>query len=396
MILFLMTPAYILINLYILQRIYKWLTACSRQFSSKWFVIPYIVVYTLLALSLLFAFLLPSSKFQVFLKQLSNYWLGTLLYIVLFIFLADVLRLILRPLHGNLHDFLFSRPGYVFVGILLSSLVACFSIYGAVHANSIKIRPYDITIEKNCNDRKELKIALIADLHLGYSFGKHQIAQMVEKVNQQHADIVLIAGDLFDNEYDAVQQPEEIAAVLTQMESTYGTYGVFGNHDVTERLLGGFFASAQKDKFRDPRFEEFARKANIKILDDQVECIDDAFYLAGRKDAFRPGDGTRNRKSPEELLGDLDRTKPIIVLEHQPKQTQELADTGADLQLSGHTHDGQIWPGNLFIHLFWENPAGYLKKDDLHNIVTSGVGVWGPAMRLGTDSEICSITVHFE
>lgn len=391
-----MIPAYILINLYILHRIHKWLTACSHHFHSKWFVIPYITLYSLLALSLLFAFLLPSSGFQVFVKRLSNYWLGTLLYILLFVFTADILRLILKRIPGKLHDLLFSKPGYVSVGILLTILVTAFSFYGAYHASYIRVHPYDISIEKSCRNRKDLKIALIADLHLGYSFGKRQVTQMVEKINLLNADIVLVAGDLFDNEYDAVQQPDEIADILAQMQSTYGTYGVFGNHDVTERLLGGFSVPVQESGMRDRRFEEFAEKANIRILDDQVECIDDIFYLAGRKDAFRPGDGTKSRMTPEEILNGLDRSKPVIVLDHQPKQTQELADAGADLQLSGHTHNGQLWPGNLLIHLFWENPAGYLKKGNLHNIVTSGVGVWGPSMRTGTDSEICSITVHFD
>lgn len=92
----------------------------------------------------------------------------------------------------------------------------------------------------------------------------------------------------------------------------------------------------------------------------------------------------------------LDKAKPIIVLEHQPKQLEELERAGADMQLCGHTHDGQMFPGNLTVKLMWENACGYLKKGNLHSIVTSGVGVWGPAMRVGTDCEICPITIHFQ
>ena len=125
-------------------------------------------------------------------------------------------------------------------------------------------------------------------------------------------------------------------------------------------------------------------------------CIDDSFYIAGRMDASKPGDGSSRRMSPESILSGLDQDKPIIVLEHQPRQLDRLAESGADLQLCGHTHDGQTFPGNLVIRLFWENPCGYLLKDGLHSIVTSGVGVWGPAMRLGTKSEVCQITVHFQ
>lgn len=395
MILFLIIPVYILLNLYILHRVHKWLTACSGHFHSKWFVIPYITVYTLLALSLLFAFLLPSCGLQIFIKKLSNYWLGSFLYILLFIMIADILRIVLKHIPGKLHDYLFSRIGYIFVGILLTSLVVGFSIYGSFHAKVIKVHPYEVTIEKSCANRNELKIVLLADLHLGYNYGKREISRMVTKVNAQNPDLVLIAGDIFDNEYDAVQDPERIAEKLSEMKSTYGTYGVFGNHDVSERLLGGFSVSLDADEVRDSRFDTFAEKANITILDDESVCIGDAFYLVGRMDASKPGDGTKNRMTPEEILKDLDKSKPILVMEHQPKQLQELSDAGADMQLCGHTHDGQLFPGNLLLGLIWENPCGYLQKGNLHSIVTSGVGVWGPAMRTGTDSEICHITIHF-
>lgn len=310
--------------------------------------------------------------------------------------IADILRIILKRIPGKLHDFLFSKLGYAFVGILLTTLVAGLSVYGSFHAKVVQVNPYEVTIEKSCAGREELKVVLLADLHLGYNYGKREISRVVEKVNEQKADLILLAGDIFDNEYEAVQQPDMIAQELAQMKSTYGTYGVFGNHDVTERLLGGFSVPSDKNDLRDSRFEEFAKKAKITILDDEVVSIDDAFYLVGRMDASKPGDGTKNRMSPEEILDGLDKTKPILVMEHQPKQLQELADAGADMQLSGHTHDGQIFPGNLLIDLFWENASGYLQKDQLHSIVTSGVGVWGPAMRVGTDSEICPITIHFQ
>lgn len=396
MFLLLMVLAYILVNMYILHRLHKWLKACSRHFHSKWFMVPFIAVYAFLALSLLFAYLLPSSGLQIFIKKLSNYWLGTFMYALMFIIAADIIRLILKRIPGRLHDFLFSKPGYVFAGLFLTCLIAVISIYGLFHAHYIKVKPYDITVEKTCEGYDELKIVLAADLHLGYSVGNQQMKQMVKKINQQNADLVLIAGDIFDNEYGALQHPEKIAETLSQIKSTFGTYGVFGNHDVKERLLGGFsVASADKD-LRDNRFEEFAAKAGIQILDDEVVCIDNAFYLAGRKDASKPGDGTKDRLEPEEILSDLDESKPILVMEHQPRQLQELADSGADLQLCGHTHDGQMFPGNLTVKLFWENPCGYLQKGNMHSIVTSGVGVWGPAMRVGTDSEICTITVHFK
>ena len=107
MILIFIIPIYILLNAYILHRIHKWLTACSERFHSKWFVVPYLTIYSLLALSLLFAFLLPASEFQVLVKRISNYWLGTFLYLLMFIAVADILRLILKQITGKIHEFFY-------------------------------------------------------------------------------------------------------------------------------------------------------------------------------------------------------------------------------------------------------------------------------------------------
>ena len=127
-----------------------------------------------------------------------------------------------------------------------------------------------------------------------------------------------------------------------------------------------------------------------RLFREEGVLIDDAFYLYGR-----PGRGIRVRKTPEQLTEGMDLSRPVIVIDHQPRELQELADAGVDLDLCGHTHDGQTFPGNLTARLFWENICGYLQKGNMHNIVTSGVGVFGPDMRLGTRSEICVITVRF-
>lgn len=260
MILLIIIPVYISLNLYILHRVHKWLTACSERFHSGKFAVPYIVIYSLLALSLLFAFLLPSSELQVLVKRISNYWLGTFAYILIFIAVADILRLVLKKIPGKIHDFFFSKVGYVFVGILLTALIGGISAYGIAHSNIVKVKPYEVTIWKNCGDNRDLKVVLVADLHLGYSVGNGQMQRMVKKINDQNADLVVFAGDIFDNEYEAVQNPDRIAKTLAGIKSRYGSFGVFGNHDVTERLLGGFSVASQAKEMRDPRFEEFAKK----------------------------------------------------------------------------------------------------------------------------------------
>ena len=395
MILLIIIPIYIALNLYILHRVHKWLTACSKRFHSKWFVVPYIVIYSLLALSLLFAFLLPSSGFQVLVKRISNYWLGTFVYILMFIAVADILRLILKRIPGKVHDFFFSKVGYVFVGIFLTALVGGMSAYGIAHSHIVKANPYEVTIRNNCGDNSDLKVVLIADLHLGYSVGDRQMQRMVKKINEQDADLVVFAGDIFDNNFDALDNPERLEMLLSQINSTYGTYAVFGNHDVTETLIAGFPISS-KNAPRDPRMYEFLEKSNISVLEDETAIIDNSFYLTGRLDEKRTGNGTKKRASLDELTKNLDPSMPLFVISHEPDHLSDYNAHSVDIVLSGHTHAGQFFPLTIVQPFVWENYWGMKMIDSMYSFVTSGIGVYGPDMRVGTNSEVMVIDVHFE
>ena len=228
------------------------------------------------------------------------------------------------------------------------------------------------------------------------NIGTAHMMQMVDKINEQNADIVVFAGDIFDNEYEALDDPEELIAVLQKIQSKHGVYACYGNHDVEEKILAGFTFGGNKKKESSIQMDEFLERAGIHLLQDEAVLIDDSFYLYGRPDAQRPGRGINMRKTAAELMGELDTEKPVIVIDHEPKELQELADAGVDIDLCGHTHDGQMFPANLITALMWENSYGYLKKDHMHTIVTSGVGLFGPNMRVGTIAEICPITVHFQ
>ena len=185
--------------------------------------------------------------------------------------------------------------------------------------------------------------------------------------------------------------------MLRSIESRYGVYACYGNHDVAESTLGGFTLENKNiPKTSDARMDAFLQDAGIQLLQDESVWIDNSFYLVGRRDYSSEEKSKEIRKTPQELLESLDHSKPIIVMDHQPRELQELSDAGADLDLCGHTHDGQVFPGNILVSLMWENSCGYLRKGEMHNIVTSGVGVFGPNMRVGTRSEICSIWVEFQ
>ena len=386
-----LAPVYILANVFTAYWLLRWMKEGHPLFRHPAVLGVILVLYAFFALSLLTSFLIKRDPVHRILKVISNCWLGMYLYFLGFTAILVLLRFIFA--HTALtKTWLYSPMGLKAVGLGAILFVTGMCIYGMVHAVHIYTTRYEVPSKKDAH----LKIALVADLHLGYSIGSHQMEEMVEKINAEEPDVVVIAGDIFDNEYDAIYEPDRVADLLAGLKSRYGTYACYGNHDLDEKILAGFTFETKEERIADRRFGEFLDRAKIHLLEDDVVCIDDAFYLVGRKDAQKPGDGTKNRIEPEVILSGLDKAKPIIVLEHQPKQLKELETAGADMQLCGHTHDGQMFPGNLTVKLMWENACGYLKKGNLHSIVTSGVGVWGPAMRVGTDCEICPITIHFQ
>lgn len=391
-----LSPIYLFLCLYALYRLLVWLEKCCPYLRKKRIRIPVITLYLFVVFCILLAFFLEPSAERRLLKQFSNTWLGVLLYALPVMGTADLIRFLMKRFSFRAKEKLFAARTHGIVGGVCILIITGLSITGIRNANALQVTDYELYVEKKAGDLEELNIILAADLHMGYSVGTEQIRRMVEKINQEDADIVVIAGDIFDNEYEALEDPEALAEILSGIRSRYGVYACYGNHDIQEKILAGFTFSSDREKTSDPRMDAFLEKAGIRLLRDEALLIDNAFYLYGRPDRDRPGRGIQVRKTPEQITAGMDHAKPIIVLDHQPRELQELADAGVDVDLCGHTHDGQTFPGNLVIGLFWENPCGYLKKDGMHNIVTSGVGVFGPNMRLGTKAEICRITVHFD
>ena len=394
-------PFYIALNIYLFWRIKGWVQAYFPKLKGKKGWIVPIVLYAFLASALVIAFFLPQGRFKRGMKLVGNYWLGVLLYMIFFIVIAELGRFLL------LHVFRVSKDKICvprirrIVGCVCATLIMCISFWGVVNARLVRVTPYDVTINKEARDENgqkmdSMKIVLVADLHLGYNIGCSQMKQMVMKVNQQSPDLIVIAGDIFDNEYDALDDPDQLVKIFRQLKSQYGVYAVYGNHDIDEKILAGFtFGRGQKKKVSDPRMDEFVKRAGMKLLRDESVCIDQSFYLYGRPDAEKVGRGISRRKTPKELVNGMDLKKPVIVLDHEPRQLEELNQAGVDIDLCGHTHDGQLFPGNITIHLFWKNPYGYRKVGNAHQIVTSGVGLFGPNMRVGTKAEIVVVNVDF-
>lgn len=393
-----LSPIYLLLNLYILRWAYLWMGTCHSILRTLGFRLIFAVIYVLLSTSLLTGFLIKNPKsLHRILKITGNYFLGIFLYTLIIILLADFGRILLKYVfHAS---WIHSRTAFTVAGAICALLILLLSACGIFHAKYIKTTSYDVIINKTIPERTSMKIVLLADTHFGYNAGVLHARELVRKINKQKPDLVCIAGDIFDNEYDAIRNPEKLEKTLRGIKSTYGVYACWGNHDLNEEILAGFtFKHKDGDlsDIKDPRMKKFLKDSNIHILEDESVLINDQFYVIGRKDASLTEKIHETRKAPAQLTEKLDRDKPIIMIDHQPKELQELADAGVDLDLCGHTHNGQTFPGNFTIKLMWENPCGLLSKDNMTNITTSGAGVWGPAMRIGTDSEICSINIQLK
>ena len=390
-----LAPLYVLINLYLLRWMYLWMGSCHSILRTLAFRIVFAVAYTLVSTSLLSGFLIKKPAWlHRILKIIGNYFLGIFLYLLMIILVADIGRLLFKYVFH--FSWIRSPLAFTLAGAVCSILIITISIFGIFHAKKIKVSSYNVTVDKTVPDTDSLKIVLLADTHFGYNAGAIHAQEIVNKINQQNPDLVCIAGDIFDNEFDAIREPEEIEKILQTIHSRYGVYACWGNHDLNEPILAGFTFNQNANDISDPRMKEFLQKSNIHLLEDESVLINNKFYIVGRKDASLSEKVGEIRQKPKQLTASIDKTKPVIFIDHQPKELQELADAGADLDLCGHTHDGQTFPGNITVRFLWENPCGYLKKDNMHNIVTSGAGVWGPAMRIGTDSEICVINVSFQ
>lgn len=232
-----------------------------------------------------------------------------------------------------------------------------------------------LAINKQVQNISSLRIVAISDLHLGYGIGKNELKQWVELINSEKPDIVLIAGDIIDSSLRPVWA-ENMTDEIKNIQTKYGIYAVPGNHE----YISGLNESLK-----------FFREAGIRPLRDSVTLIDNSFYIVGRDDRTNP-----NRRQLDELMASIDKSKPIILLDHQPYNLEEAEKNGVDFQFSGHTHRGQIWPISLITDMIYEDSYGSLQKGDTQVYVSSGIGIWGGKFRIGTQSEYVIINMSFQ
>lgn len=222
---------------------------------------------------------------------------------------------------------------------------------------------------------KSIRIVAASDLHLGHYINKNKLQKYIALINSQNPDLVLFAGDIFDKNLYSVSE-QSMDEEFQSIKSKLGVYAISGNHD--------YYGQGMERNF------DYLSSAGVEVLLDSVSLINNNLYIIGRKDKM-----AESRKDLEELTKDLDPSIPIILLDHQPYKLEEAERLNIDLQISGHTHNGQFFPINLIEKLIYELPYGYKKKSNTHYYVSSGLGIWGPQYRIGSVSEILVVNFHY-
>ena len=383
-------PAYILL-IFIF---YKQVRYINKYFRGSKLLIALSAIYLLISpLSIPAAFFSPrGTLLRRILSNIGNYWMGFNLHFVLAMGVCFLIRLIVKFVKKDKYNL---RLAQKITNVAVVSFTILMSVYGIVNAQNLKVTTYDVTVDKS-SKQDELNVVLIADLHLGYSVGVKQMERMVNKINELQPDVVVVAGDIFDNEFSAIYNPVRVAEILRGINSKYGVYAVYGNHDIEEDILCGFTFSdddvTQVTSIKE--MDDFIENCGFTFLYDEAILINDDFYIYGRPDEERPNFGNDSRLEAEKITEGLDLSKLIICVDHEPHDQKKLSAAGVDVDLNGHTHAGQLFPGNIIINFFWDIAYGYKNFDGMHNIVTSGVGLFGPNMRTFTKAEIAQVKIH--
>jgi predicted MPP superfamily phosphohydrolase len=261
--------------------------------------------------------------------------------------------------------------------ILIAAGITALMISGYRNVRYPSVQHIYLTIPKSVEGRDSLTIVMASDWHIGEMIRKKQVQHLVQLCNEQKSDIIIIAGDLIDYGTRLAER-EHIEEDLQQLKAPLGVYMTLGNHEYRANRYATF---------------RWLRKTGITLLVDSVVAPPDStFFLIGRDDYINH----RNRASLKTLMQQADTLKPIIVIDHQPNRLNEIAMNRADLGLHGHTHNGQVWPNSLLLHLVYECPYGYYSKGDTQFFISSGVGIAGPPYRIGTHSEIVLLHIRFK
>jgi hypothetical protein len=305
---------------------------------------------------------------------MGSYWLAAMYYLLLLLLARDLLRVINRWTGIGPSNL---RSSFIIVLALVSIII----IYGTWNSHNPVVRNYELTLDKKSSSLDTMKVVMVSDIHLGWIVGIDRLQKMTTLINSLDPDLVLLPGDIVDEGVD-LETEQALPEALRSLHPRFGTFAAMGNH---EYISGNAEATI-----------EFLHRAGVTVLRDQWTEVANGFYLLGRDDASRHRFNGKQRLELSTLMADLDKNKlPVILMDHEPFNLDVSEKEGVDLQFSGHTHRGQLYPNNYITQAIYEQDWGYLRKGNLQFIVSCGFGTWGPPIRIGNRPEIVHVLIHF-
>jgi len=310
--------------------------------------------------------------------KLGSLHMAFMLYLFMGVVLVDLVRLadtFLRFIPSSLRAP--GRAGPVLFGLVAGAALLTVA-GGAVNAARPRIAELDIRIDKRAGARDRMTVVMASDFHLGTLIGPARLGKIVDRINALEPDIVLMPGDIVD-ESVTDEQEARMSSVMRRIEAPLGVFAVPGNHE--------FYSGLERNL-------ACLRACGIQVLEDEAVEVAGALVIVGRRDPSVLKKQESRVPIPVILeRAGVDEGLPIVLLDHQPLRLEEAREAGVDLQLSGHTHAGQLFPLDLINKRVWELHWGYLRKGGTQYYVTSGVGTWGPPVRTGSRPEIVRIAL---
>ena len=291
------------------------------------------------------------------------------LHLIVFWTIADAIGIAIRKVAKK------ERRRYI-EGAFAMLFTVIYLAFGWHNAHTVRRTEYTVDSDK-MRSGESVKIVGIADAHLGITIDGDRFATEMKRIQSENPDIVVIAGDFVDDSSSRRDMVQACSA-LGELKTTYGVYFILGNHDE------GYMRHRDFDV--DDLLREL-KKNNVIVLEDAVAEAGDTVAMVGRKDR-----SSKNRADIETLTKDIDPSRFILVLDHQPNDYASEAATGVDLVFSGHTHGGHIWPTG-YIGLFTganDRVYGTEVRNGTEFIVTSGISGWAIPFKTGT---ICEYVV---
>ncbi|MDH6308225.1 putative MPP superfamily phosphohydrolase [Dysgonomonas sp. PFB1-18] len=364
--------------------------------------IPYSAIF-IIELAIYFVGFFTSSSGLLGFEALHDLaWVGTTwmifaIYMTVLLLIYDLVRYIdkKKKILPKSLDLQTRKPKLIYFCSALLLVIGVMS-YGSYRFYNPVVTEMNLTVNKDASSLKNLRIVVATDIHAGYLIDKNMISMYVDKIMEQKPDIILLVGDIIDYDVRSLYE-QRMETEFLRLKAPYGVYASTGNHEYI-----------QLDEAKDEKILWLSQKAGFTVLRDTTVLVANSFYLVGRED-----DKCLTRKSLAEIMRDVDKDKPVIVMNHEPHRLNEESEAGADIAVYGHTHYGQFFPNNTImaigstiyntgiipedkkLRFMYELPFGYKKKDNTHIYVSSGLGLAGPQFRIGTISEIVVLNVTF-